>query len=578
VTDDDLTTHIAAADRRFSQAQRRAFVESVMGQLRGRPTDLLPFDEVKQQLGLRSSSERGLHDIPLDQIVGSVGRYREFTRSFLPRDPHIRERWRRVYAAARGLEGLPPIEVYQVGDVYFVKDGNHRVSVAREMGVESMQAYVIEFASPMPLSADMDIDDLILKAEKARFLQHTRLDDLRPEAKTEVTSPGYYEKLEEHIAVHGYFLGLDKKCDICWEEAVTDWYDRVYLPMVRIIREHGILQDFPGRTEADLYLWIMEHRHFLMKELGQEIDLSEAAKHFAERYSPRLGRAVERAQQTLSDALTPDQLETPPSGQWRRERLEAREGDRLFADILVWVDGSERSWCAVDLAVGIARREKGNLYGLYIAATGAQAQSAESLAQEFAQHCSGSAVAAKFISELGNAAHSVDERARWVDLVVLNKPTVPANGSARLLESSLRRAIRRIARPLLIVGEDCRDLHGALLAYDGSPSSEEALFVASYLAKSWNLSLTVLTVSEGSRTSRATLDQAMHYLTEHGAAAEALFQQGPVSNSILSVAEQSGSDLLIMGGSGYSPFMELFVRSTVDHVLLEAPCPVLICR
>jgi nucleotide-binding universal stress UspA family protein len=578
VSDDSLTAHIAAGERRFAVAHRRAFIEGVIGQLRGRPTDLLPFEEVKAKLGLRSSSERGLHDIPLDQIVGSVGRYREFTRSFLPRDPHIRERWRRVYAAARGMEGLPPIEVIQVGDVYFVKDGNHRVSVAREMGVKTMQAYVTEFASPLPLSADMDIDDLILKAEKARFLQHTRLDDLRPEAKIEVTSPGYYEKLEEHIAVHGYFLGLDRQCEICWEEAVTHWYDQVYIPMVRVIREHSILQDFPGRTEADLYLWIMEHRHFLAEQLGQKIDLSEAAKHFAERYSPRLGRAVERAQQTLSDALTPDQLEAPPPGQWRREHLQAREGDQLFADILVWVEGTESSWCAVDQAVVIAKREKGNLYGLHIAATDAEAQLADALAQEFAQRCSASGVAGKFISELGDAAHSVAERARWVDLIVLNKPGEQANQSGRLLDSTLHTAIRRTARPVFVAGESCHTLHKLLLAYDASPTSEEALFVASYLAKSWNLPLTVLTVSEGSRTSQATLEKATRHLTEHGVAAEAIFQHGPVSGSILGVAEQSGSDLLIMGGTGHSPFVEFFVRSTVEFVLREAPCPVLICR
>ena len=129
---------IVYAEQRFDRARRQAFIESVMGQLRGRPTLLLPFEEVKTKLGLQPSSDRGLQEIPLDSIVGSVGRYREFTRSFLPRDDTIRERWKRIYAAAQGLRGLPPIEVYQVGDVYFIKDGNHRVSVARQMGTETI--------------------------------------------------------------------------------------------------------------------------------------------------------------------------------------------------------------------------------------------------------------------------------------------------------------------------------------------------------------------------------------------------------------------------------------------------------
>jgi nucleotide-binding universal stress UspA family protein len=578
MSDDALPEHIAAAEGRFASARRRAFIESIMGQLSGRPTDLLPFDTVKARLGLQSSSERGLRDIPLDQVVGSVGRYREFTRSFLPRDPHIRDRWKRIYAAAQGMAGLPPIEVYKVGDVYFVQDGNHRVSVAREMGAESIQAHVTEFVSPMPLTADTDIDELILKAETARFLQHTRLDELRPETRIGVTSPGYHEKLEEHIAVHGYFLGLEEQRDISWEEAVAHWYDRVYMPLVRIIRKHSILQDFPGRTETDLYLWIMEHRHFLAEQLGQDIDLTEAAKHFTETYSPRLGRAVGRVQQALSDVLTPDQLETAPAGQWRRERVEPRAGNQLFADILVWIDGSTSSWCAVDQAVAIAQREQGNLYGLHVAAAGTEAEQAESLSQELARRCAPTGVACRFISESGEAAHSLAERARWADLIVLGKRGDPSSSSSRLLESTFETAIHQTSRPVLATGEQCLPLRHALLAYDASPTSAEALSVAAHLARKWKLSLTVVTVSEGRRTSRETLDHAVRYLQEQGVTVQALFLRGRVSTSILRVAERSGCDLLIMGGTGYSPFVEWFVRSTVDHVLREAPYPVLICR
>jgi len=577
--DDNSSYWRFTAEQRFERARRQAFIEGVMAQLGGRPAELLPFEEVKEKLGLKPSSERGLHDIPLDRIVGSVGRYREFTRSFLPRDGAVRERWKRIYAAAHGLRGLPPIEVYQVGDVYFIKDGNHRVSVARETGAKTIQAYVTKFVSPVPLTVDTDLDDLILKAEAARFLQHTQLDELRPEAQIEVTSPGYYEKLEEHIAVHGYFLGLDQQRDISWEEAVTHWYDDVYMPMVRIIREYDILKDFPRRTETDLYLWIMDHRHYLAQELDQEIDLAEAAKHFTEKYSRRLERVVERAQQTLTDVLTPDQLESgPPPGQWREQRVQPRGADQLFADILVPIDGSASSWCAVEQAIAIALREKGKLYGLYVARSEADKIRATLIHHDLAQHCDNKGVPWKFVEEVGDPARVICDRARWVDLIVLSGQGEHSDWPGRLLRSTLQTVSRRTSRPVLIVGKECSPLSKALLAYDASPTSEEALLVAARLGKKWGIQVAVVTVQESHRATTVTLNRAMTYLNEHGVKAEGFFKTGSVAEAILHMAKECGSDLLIMGGSGYSPFVELFLRSTVDRVLRQATCPVLICR
>ncbi len=578
-SDEDTTRWMAAAENSFARARRRAFIESIVGQLGGRPTDLLPFDVVKEKLDLVSSSERGLREIPVDSIVGSVGRYREFTRSFLPRDVHSRERWKRIYAATQGMKGLPPVEVYQVGDVYFVKDGNHRVSVAREMGAETIQAYVREFVSPVPLSKETNLDDLIIKAEATHFSQHTRLDNLRPAAQIEVTSPGYYEKLEEHIAVHGYFLGLDEQRETKWGEAVTHWFDHVYSPMVNVIREHDILQDFPGRTETDLYLWIMEHRHFLAEELGQEIDLAAAANDFAQKHSPRLGRAVGRMQNTMTDRLMPEPLERGSrSGHWRRERVQPRGTAQLFADILVPLAGSASHWCAIEQALAVARRERGLVYGLCVTPSEAAQEPAAQLGEEFSRRCEAASASCKLITEVGDVKKAIAERARWVDLVVLNRPEGVDRPVGLLSESQLHGVIRRAWSPVLAVGESCSPLRKALVAYDASPTSEEALFVAAHMARNWGIALTVVTVEEAHRTSPEVLDRAMAHLSDHGIAAEAVFEQGSVASSILLTAESHSSDLLIMGGTGHSPFVDIFVRTTVEHVLRHAACPVLICR
>ncbi len=258
--DPDDPTAVAQSSRHFSQARMQAFWQEVWALLTGKSIDLLRFEEVKQRLRLTDERYLGLQEIPLDKIVGSVGRYRDFTRTFLPRTNAVRSRWQRLDALARGPEGFPPIEVYKVGDVYFVIDGNHRVSVARQLGAKTIEAYVTELRTPVPIDENTTERDLIQKEAYAEFLRRTRLNVLRPEAQITLSEPDRYNQLLEHISVHQYFMGLDQKRDISWEEAVCSWYDNVYMPLVKLIREYEVLQYFPGRTEADLYAWLIKHQ------------------------------------------------------------------------------------------------------------------------------------------------------------------------------------------------------------------------------------------------------------------------------------------------------------------------------
>lgn len=173
MNDDDYSRWIVEAERNFNSARRYAFLEDAVGLLRRRPKDLLSFDEVKRKLGLLSSRDRGVSEIPLDKIVGSVGRSLEFTRTFWPRREALRTRWQRVYTFIHSSRGLPPIEVDQVGDVYFVSDGHHRVSVARQIGLKVIEAHITEFVSPIGLTEDIldtGLDELILKQEACSSL------------------------------------------------------------------------------------------------------------------------------------------------------------------------------------------------------------------------------------------------------------------------------------------------------------------------------------------------------------------------------------------------------------------------
>ncbi|NOG52448.1 MAG: ParB N-terminal domain-containing protein [Chloroflexi bacterium] len=130
----------------FYKAKRRAMLHNLWARIRRKPVQLLAFSKVEARLRLNIQHDRGVQDIALHQIVGSVGRATEFSKRFLPMRERSKERWSRVYAQAISPEGLPPIDVYQVDDTYFVIDGNHRVSVTRELGAKTIQAHVIELA------------------------------------------------------------------------------------------------------------------------------------------------------------------------------------------------------------------------------------------------------------------------------------------------------------------------------------------------------------------------------------------------------------------------------------------------
>lgn len=252
-----LLTPESAQD--FTNARKQAIREEWLNWFTGRPNDLLSFEEVKQNLRLQDSTYKGLHEIELDKIIGSTGRYRDFTRTFLPKHDETEDRWRRVDAITYD-QGYPSIEVYKVGDVYFVRDGNHRVSVARMHGSKTIEAYVIEYKTPVPISKDDDLDDILLKMERAEFFRKTGLDQIRPDQNIAFTEPGRYRLVEEHIAFHKYLIEVECSCEVSYEEAVTSWYDAVYLPIIQSIQASEVLKDFPGRTEADLYAWLLLHR------------------------------------------------------------------------------------------------------------------------------------------------------------------------------------------------------------------------------------------------------------------------------------------------------------------------------
>lgn len=586
---DTAQGQLSQAVNDFYAARRKATVESILAMINRRQTNLISYDQVRKNFRTIESARRTLEDIPIDKIVGTVGRYNDFSRSLLPRNVSDAQRWAQVRIGMTGQMGLPPIETYLVGDVYFILDGHHRVSVARELGAKSIEGYVIPVYTRVPLSPGDSPDDLIIKAEYDDFLGRTHLDDLRPGANLLVTVPGQYQKLLEHIAVHQYFMGEKRGGAISSAEAVTDWYDTVYLPIAMLIRERNLLRDFPQRNETDMYLWILDHAVSLAGGgLGWEVRPEVAASDLVARFSPKPVRVLARLVRKITDRIVPDTFEAgPPPGQWRSEHAAPHRNDHLFDDLLVTVSGDESGWQAVRMAVEVARREDARLTGLHVVRNDAEKESpaVQALREEFSRRCAEAGVASRLLIETGTIANLVCQRSPWMDLVVFRMSYPPPNRPLQRLRSGARLLIRRCSAPIFAVPDAPFHLNSALLSYGPGRKADEALYVAAYMAGRWNIPLTVLTVSKPPQAgdqAPSPIRRAREYLEAQGVTAAYIEVDGgstrDPARAALLAAETNNCDFLIMGGYESGPFREALFGSTVDRVLRSTRRPVLICR
>lgn len=243
----------------FDSARFKAFRRAVLGALRPRARALPGVDAVMDAAGVEGQAFAGVHEIPLAKIVGSAAgtaKGVDFDRAFLPVNRRLRDRWTRIYTAMVEGGELPPIDVYKLDDTYYVIDGHHRVSVARSLGRDSVNARVVEVRTRAPIGEGVDRYSLLRAREYADFLQVTALHRTRPDARLEGSRLGRYDELLKHILGHRYFLGLERNHEVTLEEAAAHWYDTVYLPVAHVIRAHDVLAQFPGTTEADVYVEI----------------------------------------------------------------------------------------------------------------------------------------------------------------------------------------------------------------------------------------------------------------------------------------------------------------------------------
>src|SRR5215472_11179293 len=241
----------------FDAARWRAFRRSLATVLTGGATRLHSVQPLLKAAGVEARASGGEREIPLDKIAGSVApdaKTSDFDPAFLPLNRRTRERWTRIYQAMVEGDELPPIDVYKVDDRYYVIDGHHRVSVARNLGRETINARVINVRTRAPLPPGTDAHSLLQAAEYAAFLETTQLHRTRPQARLECSRLGRYDEILQHILGHAYFMSLEQHRQVPLPEAAASWYDNVYHPIAEAIRKHKVLEQLPGWTEADVYV------------------------------------------------------------------------------------------------------------------------------------------------------------------------------------------------------------------------------------------------------------------------------------------------------------------------------------
>jgi hypothetical protein len=249
----------------FARARRGRVLSHLAARLRREPSDvdlILPFEEVIDALGYRGERHLGVQTIPLDSIVGTVDRTREFDRSFRPTSQRVRDRWERIATAQRKGESMPPIQVYRIGDMHFVKDGHHRVSVARAQGRREIDALVTEVLTEVDPEQNLRLADLPLKSHQRVFYDRV---PLPPEARgrIQLSDPWDYAELAESVEAWG-FRTIQACGELMSREEVAEaWFREDYEPIVAALRDAGMIGE--EETETEGYMRIVGERYLLMR-------------------------------------------------------------------------------------------------------------------------------------------------------------------------------------------------------------------------------------------------------------------------------------------------------------------------
>jgi nucleotide-binding universal stress UspA family protein/ribosome modulation factor len=574
----DITTYHKALDD-FKRARSKAALQRFWAGIRGKSLDLLPYDEISTKLKAFNKVDRGVQTVKIKDIVGSVGRNEDFDRNFLPLNDADIIRWAQVKTAMTSPTGagVPPVSLYKVGDAYFVLDGNHRVSIASEMGLDEIEAYVTEIHTRVPISTSITAEELQLKATYIDFLEQTRLDQILPGIDFSLNHADNYPLLAEHIDVHRYYMGIEQGREIPYDEAALDWYEKVYQPVVEMINASGLREEFKRLTITDLYLWVLDQQSILQEALGIPIRTAHAAEYMALQEGKTIKPSSTQTEQHFEDTVFSDSAQavfTPPYAPDDPEGC-------LFRDILVAIGDHDDYWSALEQAILINGCPTRHVRGLHVInpADTLDEQAHKEMDVRFERRLAEAGVSGKLLIVSGDITNKLSEHSLLSDLLVLRLVFPPTGGILDRLSSGIGTILRGAKRPVLIVKEQALPFERMLVVYDGSPKSKEALFVSAYFAGRYGANLYLCALDDGTPDLEAEISYAKTYLRKLNLDFEYVLREGEdLADKVLAEAAANRATTIVLGGySGNSLFDRLF-GSNIDDLLQKTSLPVLICQ
>ena len=270
-------------DEDFARARNKALINEIQHILNPEEATLISFTDIKKLLRPRNEVYKGMQVVPIKNIVGSEGRFKDFDNHFFPKSNFIKSRWEHVDSAIIQDIPLPPISLYEVGGLYFVRDGNHRVSVAKLQGLEYIDAEVVSLQSELKLNPTTRKEDIVKQViiyEKRVFYTETNFGDITDYWCLDFSTPGQYDVIYNHILTHRYYINMDKTGEIPFEDALLSWFTKVYLPVVDVIENYHLVKLFKKRTKSDLYIYFIKYWDELKQKFGNDFSLDKAAIDF----------------------------------------------------------------------------------------------------------------------------------------------------------------------------------------------------------------------------------------------------------------------------------------------------------
>ncbi len=556
----------------FRRARSKAAMQRFWAGIQGRSLDLLPYDEISTKLRAVSQTDRGVKQVPLKDIIGSVNRIQDFDRNFLPLRDDDMDRWAKVKTAMTSPlgKGVPPVSLYQIGDAYFVLDGNHRVSIAKEMGMETIEAYVTEVKTKVPVPSTLTADELVLKTAYVNFLEDTRIDQILPGVNFSLKLVENYPLLKEHITVHQYYMGIENERPVSFEEAAIHWYESLYFPVVASIESSGLHHAFRDLSLTDLYLWLLDHQQSLQQDLGIALKPENVLDYTADVEGLKAESGWSPAEEQIMQILLRDE-----------EHPESPYQDCLFQHVTVALSDDDPDWIALEQAIYVNRCPGGAIRGVHVESPGEHEDlgDVDVFQKRFDQRLSEAGMSGKFFLREGEPASALLEFSLLSDLLVLKLSHPPATSIVERISHGIITILQQSRRPVLFVKDDPLPVSSILLPFDGSQPSKEALYVAAYYAARYDCKLHLLLVTKGSEKDEINRYYAQTYLERLGINAE--YNQSSSESfvtEVVGLVESLAVSTLILGGYEGTSILDRVFSQSIDEILAQVTIPVMICQ